>query len=397
MIYHCVIVAKEKHVKISNIKDYIYNTSAFPNAEGYFKHVYYLRDDNEKVIQTFRRMTITQRTTEIASLLNLKGLDHVGQITEVLQESHGEVIGLSMKRYQKTLKQYAHAHSHHRLTAHQKMDLICQMLEAIRTIHSVGLAHRDLSEVNFMVDETEKTLEDGSLKANLYLIDFGKSVFINPKDVKRWWTEHPTIENNNTSSEEASISDKATLDGEVVPKTLDELEAWCERLPWIYSKPDHGYRLYRSIQTLPRSRFDNDVLLWLVNPMAEDMYSLGTIIWKIFAETEPWYGILDTDLRSLRETVSDDYLIEQALLREVSGKLSRDLLLQFLKVGPENRKSAADILKWIQEPKIKKKLIQEWQEHSPVGRQKRHAKASNRFEDEQANEAKMNKRRKKQT
>jgi hypothetical protein len=131
--------------------------------------------------------------------------------------------------------------------------------------------------------------------------------------------------------------------------------------------------------------------------MAEDMYSLGTIIWKIFAETEPWYGILDTDLRSLRETVSDDYLIEQALLREVSGKLSRDLLLQFLKVGPENRKSAADILKWIQEPKIKKKLIQEWQEHSPVGRQKRHAKASNRFEDEQANEAKMNKRRKKQT
>ncbi|KAI8967980.1 hypothetical protein BDF20DRAFT_917220 [Mycotypha africana] len=373
--------AKEKNVPIVNIDHYNVNTSRLPNAEGFFKHVFFMPNDDQKVIQTFRRMTITQRTTEIAGLLALKGLPHVGQITEVLQESHGEIIGLCMQRYQKTLKQYAHAHSHHRLTAHQKMDIIIQLLQSIETIHNIGLAHRDISEVNFMVNETTQTLRDGSRKAELFLIDFGKSTFTNPESYRRWWVEQPV-----------KINDE--YEGEIVPKSKEELDRWCHLLPWMRSKPDHGYRLYRSIQTLPKSRIDTDDLPWLVNPLAEDLYSIGTLIWKTFAETEPWYGILDTDLKGLRETVGQDYHIEKALEREVPGELSKELLLKFLKVSPDQRKSATEVLEWLQNLDIQDGLINEWEQYAPVARQKRHAKALFRYEDEQAADFETRKRQK---
>lgn len=366
-----------------DISTYADKTSSYPSAEGFFKHVYFLKDDSQKVVQTFRRMTITQRTTEIASLLALKGLPHMGQITEVLQESHGEIIGLSMQRYQKTLKQYTHAHSHHRLTAHQKMDLIIQMLQCIQTIHNAGLAHRDLSEVNFMVNETDETLRDGSRRAELVLIDFGKSTFTDPKDVRRWWTEHPKEQHDD-------------YDGEIVPLTKEDLSIWCQQLPWIRSKPDHGYRLYRSVQTLPRNRTDTEDLPWLVNPLSEDIYSIGTLIWKTFSETEPWYGILDTDLKGLRETVGEDYHIERALDREVPGKLSKELLLMFLKVSPENRRTATEVLAWLNDIHVQDGLIAEWEEHAPVGRQKRHAKALFRYEDEPGGSKDLAPQRKKQ-
>lgn len=348
---------------VENINSYRFDIKTSPNAEGYFKQVYFLRDDKRKVVQTFRRMTTAQRVTEIASLLKLKDKPHIGQITEVIEEN-GEIIGLSMERYQKTLKQYTHAHSHHRLTAHQKMDLVIQLLECMKTIHDHGLAHRDLSEVNFMVNETEEQLPDGSTKAEVYLIDFGKSTFVFPADVRQWWIQLPPGE---------------TESSEIVPTTEEELKEWCDQLPWMRAKPDHGYRLYRSIQTMPKSRVDTQELPWLINPLAEDMYSIGTIIWKMFAETEPWYGILETDIKSLRDIVSDDYNIEKALEREVPGKLSKELLLHTLKVTPQERKTADEMLAWIKDPQIKEELINEWQVYAPVDRQKRHAK---KFDDE---------------
>ncbi|CEG84166.1 hypothetical protein RMATCC62417_18011 [Rhizopus microsporus] len=356
-------LSRELSVPVENINSYRFDIKASPNAEGYFKQVYFLRDDKRKVVQTFRRMTTAQRVTEIASLLKLKDKPHIGQITEVIEEN-GEIIGLSMERYQKTLKQYTHAHSHHRLTAHQKMDLVIQLLECMKTIHDHGLAHRDLSEVNFMVNETEERLPDGSTKAEVYLIDFGKSTFVFPADVRQWWIQLPPGE---------------TESSEIVPTTEEELKEWCDQLPWMRAKPDHGYRLYRSIQTMPKSRVDTQELPWLINPLAEDMYSIGTIIWKMFAETEPWYGILETDIKSLRDIVSDDYNIEKALEREVPGKLSKELLLHTLKVTPQERKTADEMLAWIKNPQIKEELINEWQVYAPVDRQKRHAK---KFDDE---------------
>ncbi|KAF7721254.1 hypothetical protein EC973_004999 [Apophysomyces ossiformis] len=372
-------LCEAKNVKLERVQKYMENTSAFPNAEGYFKHVYFVHGDNSVVVQTFRRMTISQRTTELVSLLTLRDLPRMGQIVEVLQEESGEIVGLTMTRYEKTLKQYTHVHSHHRLSAYQKMDLIQQMLRCMQTIHQVGIAHRDLSEVNFMVNERKDTLfEDGTFGAEVHLIDFGKAVFTRPEDMMAWWIERPVIDGE--------------YEGEVLPQTEEELREWCENLPWVKAKPDHGYRHYRSIQTLPRTRSDTSVLPWLVNPIAEDMYSIGTIIWKTFAETEPWHGILDTDLRGLRDTVQDDYRIEKALEREVPGQLSRKLLLFCLKTNPEERKSATEILAWLENPDIREGLINEWKVYAPVSRQKRHAKVLFEFEESSGPQPKRGRR-----
>lgn len=363
-------MCQKKNVPVIKASKYKENTSTFPNAEGFFKHVYYVHNDPTVVVQTFKRMTITQRATEVVSLLELHSEPHMGQIVEVLQSDDGEVVGLSMQRYQKTLKQYTHMHSHHRLTAYQKMDLILQMLGCMKNIHGKGIAHRDLSEVNFMVDENSKEkLQDGTFKADLRLIDFGKAIFATPDLMNKWWVEKPKV--------------KGEYEGEVLPETDDELKEWCKNLPWIKAKPDHGYRLYRSIQTLPRSRTDEDVLPYLVHPIAEDLYSIGTIIWKVFAETEPWHGILDTDLRGLRETVKTDHQIDTALRREVSGELSRQLLQFFLRASPTDRKSAAEVLDWMQQPDIHEGLIKEWTEFSPLTRTRRH-KTKYAFEEEQS-------------
>lgn len=367
-------VCREKNVPIVNIKKYTKNTSAFPNAEGYFKHVYYVHGDNNIVVQTFRRMTITQRVIELVSLLKLRGLPRMGQIVEVLQEDGGEeIVGLSMQRYQKTLKHYTHSHSHHRLTACQKMDLVRQMLDCIRTIHAAGIAHRDLSEVNFMVNANpDRKLSDGSVGADVFLIDFGKAVFTRAEDVRQWWVDRPKV--------------AGEYEGEVLPETQEELDAWCAELPWIKAKPDHGYRHYRSIQTLPRSRSDHNVLPWLIEPAAEDVYSLGTILWKVFAETEPWHGILDTDLRGLRDMVQDDFRIQKALEREVPGEQSRELLARLIRANPEDRSTPTNLLTWMNQQDIRMALLNEWTIHAPVGRSERHAKAAFKFEEEQAKE-----------
>lgn len=102
----------------------------------------------------------------------------------------------------------------------------------MKAIHKVGLAHRDLSEVNIMVNEVEdEVLEDGTLRPELFLIDFGKAIFCEPEDVRSWWCEVPRLEGD--------------YDGDVVPETTKEMEEWCEALPWVKGKPDHGYKMYR--------------------------------------------------------------------------------------------------------------------------------------------------------
>lgn len=414
---------------VVSVQKYVIHTTAYANAEGFFKQVRYVNNNQNIVVQTFRRMTTSQRAIELISLLKLKGLPHMAEITEVLHagdNNTNDIVGLSMRRYHRTLKQYTHSHTHHRLTAHQKMDLIRQMLQCLECIHSNGIAHRDLSEVNFMVDENNsRRLEDGSVAAHVYLIDFGKAVFTRSEDVKRWWiqpvpattttmlnTSTPSITTSTTSSatttNASSSLPSSTLaaaaaaaapiptgsggdsipteeyEGEVIPENRAELEAWCSKLPWVPVKPDHGYRCYRSIQTLPRNRTDHAVLPWLVDPIAEDMYSIGALIWKVFAETEPWHGILDTDLRGLRDIVGNDDTIRTQVHREVAGDLSRHLLLLCLRTQPDDRASAASLLAWLDNPDIATGLLEEWRQHAPTERKKRHAKATFEFEEEQA-------------
>lgn len=298
----------------------------------------------------------------------------------ILDDTKTPYLIIYIYRYQITLKQYTHVHSHHRLTAYQKYDVIHQMLICMKTIHEAGLAHRDLSEVNIMVNTIEgQHLEDGSEKVCLYLIDFGKAVFCEADDVREWFVDVPRAE--------------WEYDGDVVPETKEELDTWCESLPWVKGKPDHGYRMYRSIQTLPKTRSDNQVLPWLIHPQAEDMYSIGVMIWKVFTDTEPWRGILDTDLQGLRYVAEDDYRIQRALEGEVHGELSRQLLLRCLKTRPQDRDTAKDILDWISQETVQTGLIGEWKMYSSDTRGSRRAKNFYGFEDTEEEEKKKPKRR----
>lgn len=308
------------------------------DAEGYFKHVYFTTD---KVIQVFRRSTAAQRVIEIASLLALKDTNHIGCIKELIyDETTEEIIGLTMERYNMTLKQYLKLHSRHRLSAKQRMHIITQMLKSMSESHRLGIAHRDLSSVNFMIDT--KNMDD---EPHLYLIDFGKAVFYSPEAAKRWWV----------------LSNDANLYlDEVNPSTKEELSIWCKNLPYVMARPDHGYRFYRSIQTLPRANKDHTLLPYLIDPAAEDIYSLGNIVWKIFLDIEPWPGIFDTDLKKLRETVGRDANIDRVLDRTMPGPYSKLFLQKFLRAQPQDRKSAAEILLWLEQPDVQTALIAEW-------------------------------------
>ncbi|KAF7727090.1 hypothetical protein EC973_008053 [Apophysomyces ossiformis] len=339
------------------------------HSDGFFKQVYFA---GSVVVQTFRNMTLYQRVTEIACLMKLRNLPRMAQIKEVLYNDEGDIVGLSMDRYHVTLKDYGHLHSHHRLTAYQKYDIIHQMLMCLKTVHEAGIAHRDLSEVNFMINTIDGELEDQSSKTCLYLIDFGKSVFCNALDMREWFVEIAE------GKERADHDDEDDLS----PKSAEELQLWCANLPWIKGKPDHGYRMYRSIQTLPKTRTDTQTLPWLIHPQAEDMYSATVMIWKIFTETEPWRGILDSDIQGLRYVAEDDYRIQKAIEHEVQGELSRQLLLKCLRTQPQDRETAANVLEWITREDIRNGLITEWKIYSAETRASRRAKSLHGREDE---------------
>ncbi|KAG2212178.1 hypothetical protein INT46_006013, partial [Mucor plumbeus] len=314
------------------------------DAIGHFKRVFFADKD---VVQIFQRSTAAQRVAEIACLLKLRKKQHIGHIKQIIHDQNGaEMIGLTMPKYDMTLKQYLDQHVHPRLTSHQRMDIIVQIIKSIKAIHEEGVAHRDLSTVNFMVNPSkDEKLADGSLRAHLYLIDFGKAIFFTPEDAKRWWVDS---------------NEQHVYQNEIKPRTPDELTIWCRNLPYVMARPDHGYRFYRSIQTLPKSGKDHAVLPYLINAPAEDIYSLGTLVWKIFAGIEPWPGVFDTDLKKLRETVSDNFRIDYLLERLMPGPVSTKLLKKFLRVNPEERRSASDILQWIEAPVVRDALLAEW-------------------------------------
>jgi serine/threonine protein kinase len=105
------------------------------------------------------------------------------------------------------------------------------------------------------------------------------------------------------------------------------------------------------------------------------------MIWKIFTETEPWRGILDTDLQGLRYVAEDDYRIQRALEHEVHGELSRQLLMKCLRTRPQDRWTAADILDWCGQDNVRTGLLNEWKMYSSETRATRKVKSMYGFDD----------------
>jgi serine/threonine protein kinase len=123
------------------------------------------------------------------------------------------------------------------------------------------------------------------------------------------------------------------------------------------------------------------------------MYSIGVMVWKVFTDTEPWRGILDTDLQGLRYVAEDDYRIQRALEGEVHGELSRQLLLKCLKTRPQDRATASEILEWITRDDVREGLVGEWKMYSSDTRASRRSKNLYGFDDTEETEEKKKPRR----
>ncbi|KAG0344471.1 hypothetical protein BG004_004462 [Podila humilis] len=302
-------------------------------AQGLFKRIYHYRNDDSLVVQNFKEMdseSFEQRVREVACLVKLRGLSGVGQIQSVLDDDQGHLVGLSMTKYSQTLKAFA-TNPRRPLSACQKLSLILDIVEAITLIHGAGLAHRDLSEVNIMVTEDPvRRLADESPRPWVRVIDFGKSVFVRADDVQRW-----------------SIQDKVS-------------EEELRLLPLVVLPPDHGYKLYRSILTLPRSKNDH-ALLPPVDPRLEDVYSMGILIWRIFSGKSPWDGAIEDDIKTLRYLVSSDSQIKFQIEREVAGRFSRELLLKCLTAESETRSTALGVAQFLGQDGVAAELLREFE------------------------------------
>ena len=98
------------------------------------------------------------------------------------------------------------------------------------------------------------------------------------------------------------------------------------------------------------------------DPLAEDIYSLGVLIWRTFSGQAPWDGILDSDLKSLRGIVSDAAQIRFYIEKSIRGQTSRELLLRCITVKPQTRNTAETLFRWLSHLDIKEALLKEWTE-----------------------------------
>ncbi|KAF9108393.1 hypothetical protein BGX29_000646 [Mortierella sp. GBA35] len=325
-------VARQKKVPYTRWS-MIEPTLTVDSAHGLFKRIYHVRGQPGVVVQNFKEMdaeSFDQRVREVACLLKLRGLPGVGQIQSVIDNEDDHLVGLSMTKYVYTLKQYA-TNARRHPTPCQKLCLIREMVSAMCAIHRAGLAHRDLSEVNIMVDEDPReVLDDQSPRPHIKVIDFGKSVFVNAGEVQRWSMR------DNVSKEELAL------------------------LPLVVLPPDHGYKLYRSILTLPKTKHDHAPLP-PVDPRSEDVYSLGVLIWRTFSGKSPWNGAIEDDLKTIRYLVSSDSQIKFQLEREVAGPVSRELLLKCLTAQAETRSTSQQLKDWLNQPEVANELLQEFE------------------------------------
>ncbi|KAF9358027.1 hypothetical protein BGX26_002611 [Mortierella sp. AD094] len=332
MLRDLKVVSREKNVPYISWGS-IEPTLTVDSAHGLFKRIYHVQGNDGLVVQNFKEMdaeSFEQRVREVVCLLKLRGSEGIGQIQAIIDDEKDHLVGLSMTKYAYTLKAYATSARRHP-SPRQKLSLVRDMVAAISAIHRAGLAHRDLSEVNIMVDEDSVLrLEDNTPKPWVRVIDFGKSVFIEPEEVKRWSVLEPVSE------------DVIRL------------------LPLVVLPPDHGYKLYRSILTLPRTKFDHSPLP-PVDPRLEDVYSLGVLIWRTFSGKSPWNGAIEDDLKTIRYLVRTDSQIKFQLEREVTGRRSRELLLKCLTADPVTRSTSHQLKEWLEQPEILADLLSEFE------------------------------------
>ncbi|KAI8637814.1 hypothetical protein BD408DRAFT_353022 [Parasitella parasitica] len=265
------------------------------------------------------------------------------KVYQVLHDGTGEIVGICLQRFEKTLKEHIYQST---LTPHQQFDIVMQLLEATLIMHEIGLAHRNLSMVNFMVSQTEQVLRDGSKKFELWVINFRNLVFTEPSCYRDWWVACPDTVNPD-------------YDSQVMPRSLRELDTWCKHLPAIRSKPARSEYRYRPLETLPQHPCDDQVLPHLVNPVAEDLYTLGMVIWEVMLVMKPLISINTDNLETLRKTIQQETTLLNTMLDEINHTTMKNLLIKLLSPSAERRDTARSVISWLSTPFVDLCLISE--------------------------------------
>ncbi|KAI9292884.1 hypothetical protein K502DRAFT_62064 [Neoconidiobolus thromboides FSU 785] len=242
----------------------------------------------------------------------------------------------------------------YKLTGRFKFHIIYQLVLKLNLIHQYDIVHNDLSEVNVLLtksliellnirEENEENINDIKKHLNPYnlkdikeyepiIIDFGKSMSLNMNFIKNIQVKRHSLINK------------------------DDLI----HLPLIkLCKPEHGFVLYRSILTIPihhKQEFIQPIKLY--DPKKEDIYSLGILIFRILTNLSPWGGVLEKQLKQIREIIEDPIEQYKHLKRDLKdNNCWLELLCFLLHPKPELRWNSREIVKYL---KVNaKKLLEE--------------------------------------
>ncbi|GBC09269.1 hypothetical protein RclHR1_08720012 [Rhizophagus clarus] len=155
------IEAKIKNVPLENVESLEREYS-----KGTFKRVYKV-PDMEYVVQVFKDISDGTLENKIKKGVCCLKTKHA---PNTCQKFWPNIKGL----------RFCSPSSNHRGA---KSNLIRDGMKGVKTLHDAWFTHRDLSEVNMMVNITSEYLPAGSENPELVVIDFGGLEFINRDDV----------------------------------------------------------------------------------------------------------------------------------------------------------------------------------------------------------------------
>ncbi|KAJ9059756.1 hypothetical protein DSO57_1038193 [Entomophthora muscae] len=325
-----------------------------PIMDGHFKVIF--AHPNPKlrdicVVSLFKCIepsNLPARLNELALLVKFKGIKGFSQINSIVLDSQRQIIGFVLKRHAATFKEVLHRGN---LAPQIKLGLTYRLARVLRDLHNRNVAHRDLSEVNLMVDinlfeeikgsittfnrprKSQKTSETSKaikLEGNLedlisedpIIIDFGKSALLS--------SQYTRVFKDVTGSLPPYVS---------APEYLPKLRL---------DVPDEGFRLYRSIVTLPGPKRASPEEC-IFDGLKEDVYGFGIIMFRVITGTMPWGSIQESCIGRLREIVSNESEQKRFLLQDLPhSPFWRKLLLKTLHPDPDIRWSMAKVVAYFE-------------------------------------------------
>lgn len=346
-------------------------------ASGFFKDtLVHPTDPHTKVFAIFKDLSsgsLPIRLNELSLLMKFRDREGFSQISSIVVDDDQKITGFTMKRHHSTFKELLR--NHRSMTPKFRLGIIYRVVCLVKELHENQVAHRDLSEVNIMVDEglflasrngmvgnsrprrnanntnntiiPKPSLDPRSRKRGSILNELVPSPEL-PTDLNTLLDESPVIIDFGKS---AFLNEPFTKDFQSVIGSLPPAVTAPDLLPnLLLTTPDLGFPLYRSIVTLPRNKRSTESDRGIVfDGLKEDVFSLAILIYRILSGLMPWGGLLETSLPELRKVVEDEETMMLHLKRDLPncGKWHM-LLIKSLDPDPNSRWSTLDVKLFIE-------------------------------------------------